>query len=43
MNWFKRTLYRTIDPKPVLTRHGVATPAMVKTKGDQVELVLLLD
>ncbi len=43
MNWLKRTLYRMIDPKPVNTRHGVATPVQVKVKGDQVELVLLLD
>ena len=43
MTFFKRTVYRILDPKPVVTRHGIATPTLVKAKGRQIEVVFLID
>jgi len=40
---FKRTVYRTLGYATIDTRHGQATVCMLKEKGNQVELIMLID
>ena len=44
MNLFKRTKYIQIYPKnSIVTRHGVATPFLMKEKGTEVDLIVLIE
>ena len=40
---FKRTLYRTLDPTTIDTRHGQATACLIKQTGEQIELIMLIE